>query len=91
MGGEQHTASTAGWRAGVPRPGRIHIVRVDYAKNELYDADGNGYFEMPGGMWAPFGPVHEGSVRYWGSGSHAGHINLMPVAQYRNGTWVNVM
>lgn len=91
MGGEQHTASTTGRGAGVPRPHRVHIVRVDYAKNVLYDADGNGYFEMPGSIWAQLGPIHEGSVRYWGSGSHAGHINLMPKEQYRNGVWVNVM
>ena len=74
-----------------PRLGIVHIVRVDYAMNELFDADGNGYYELPGGMWAEFGPDAEGSVRYWGSGSHAGHINLLPVLRYEGGEWKSLM
>lgn len=76
---------------GNPRLAPVWIVRVDYGANELFDADGNGYYELPDGGWMKFGPVCEGSIRYWGSGSHAGHINLLPTEQYRDGAWVNVM
>ena len=92
MGDRLDTSAKAGrGTEEVPQPSRVHIVRVDYEKNELFDADGNGYYELPGAIWAEFGPVREGSVRYWGSGSHAGHINLLPLAQYRDGEWVSMM
>ena len=63
-------------------------MRVDYARNELFDEEGRGYYELPGGLWAEFGQEREGSVRYWGSGSHAGHINLLPAFQRCAGQWV---
>lgn len=74
-----------------PRPGRVRIVRVDYERNELFDEAGQGYYELPGGLWAGFGPVCEGSVRYWGSGSHAGHINLLPALVFRGGRWASLL
>ena len=74
-----------------PGPGRVRIVRVDYERNELFDEAGQGYYELPGGLWAGFGPVCEGSVRYWGSGSHAGHINLLPALVFRGGRWVSLL
>ena len=73
------------------RPCRVRIVRVDYERNELFDEEGHGYYELADGMWAPFGAVREGSLRYWGSGSHAGHINLLPVMQYRAGQWTSLL
>lgn len=73
------------------RQGWVRIVRVDYEKNELYDETGHGYYELPGGLWTEFGPVHEGSIRYWGSGSHAGHINLLPALIFSDGQWVSLI
>ena len=74
-----------------PRLGRVRIVRVGYERNELYDETGRGYYELPGGLWAEFGPVREGSVRYWGSGSHAGHINLLPALAFQGGRWASLL
>ena len=90
MADELKEQAGAGQGVCSPRPGWVRIVRVDYAVNELYDAEGRGYYELPGGLWAEFGPEHEGSIRYWGSGSHAGHINLLPAMQLRSGRWVRL-
>mgnify|MGYP004561590245 CR=1 FL=1 len=83
--------SEEGRECGGSRPRRVRIVRVDYERNELFDEEGNGYCELANNMWARFGAAHEGSVRYWGSGSHAGHINLLPAMQYRAGQWVSLL
>lgn len=69
---------------------RVHIERVDYQFMTLFDAQGNEYYELPDSTWTIIGQPHEGSVRYWGSGSHAGHINLFPLMYYTNGHWVNI-
>lgn len=71
--------------------GWVRIVRIDYERNELYDEAGRGYYELPGSLWTEFGPVHEGSIRYWGRGSHAGHINLLPALIFTGGQWVSLL
>ena len=68
----------------------VHICSVDYACQILVGEDGREYRELSDSSWIEIGPVREGSVRYWGSGSHAGHINLLPLAYYSDGEWVDV-
>ena len=85
-----HEANPAEACGGALRFPTVHIVSVDYACQILTGEDGREYYELPDSSWIAAGPVVEGSVRYWGSGSHAGHINLLPLAYYENGQWVSV-
>lgn len=69
----------------------VHIYEVDYATGTLVDGEGRRYHEQHDGTWLVEGAVHEGSVRYWGSGSHAGHINLCPMWVRERGAWRNIV
>ncbi|MGI6216752.1 MAG: hypothetical protein ACOYIK_03970 [Coriobacteriales bacterium] len=78
--------------SAISRPGpAVHVSRVDYESGILYDAQGCPYVELSDSTWIEMATVGEGSVRYWGSGSHSGHINLFPLWEFREGGWFNVV
>lgn len=69
----------------------VHIYDVDYDLMILIDGEGREYRELPDSTWMEIGDVREGSVRYWGSGTHGDRINLFPALYYTDGQWVNLI
>lgn len=43
------------------------------------------------GTWVPAGDLREGTVRYLGSATHGGHIELKALYRLEGGQWRNVL
>lgn len=77
--------------AGVLRA--LPIVRTDKRTGALIAANGAELreYEANDGTWVSVGPVRTGSIRYLGSASHAGHIELKALYVLVGDTWYNVV
>ena len=70
----------------------LPIVRVDSKKYTLYSKDGIELREYGlTGTWIPTGDLHDGTIRYLGSASHAGHIELKALFVWEKGLWYNIV
>lgn len=69
----------------------LPIYGTNEAEGTLLTADGRAL--VPYGdncTWVFRGPLEEGSIRYWGSASHAGHIELKAMFVLCEGAWHNI-
>lgn len=59
----------------------------------IYAADGTELHEYGAndGTWIPVGPVVDGTIRYLGSATHAGHIELKSLYVSVRGQWINIL
>lgn len=71
----------------------LPIERTDKARGTLIAADGTElreYGASGSGTWVVLGELGDGSVRYLGSATHAGHIELKALAVLVDGEWHNI-
>lgn len=78
------------------REGRLKalpIVHTNKHTGALVAADGVELIEYwaNDGTWVPVGDWHDGTVRYLGSASHAGHIELKALYVMCAGEWHNIL
>lgn len=71
----------------------LPIVRTDKRTGALVAADGRELreFEANDGTWVPVGELRDGCVRYLGSASHAGHIELKALYVLVGGAWYSII
>lgn len=72
----------------------LPIRATDEARGILIAADGTELREygIPGsGRWVPTGPLGDGAIRYLGSASHAGHIELKALWVLYDKVWYNII
>lgn len=71
----------------------LPIVRTDKRTGALVAADGTELVEFwtNDGTWVPTGYLTDGSVRYLGSSTHAGHIELKALYVMCDGIWYNIL
>ena len=68
----------------------LAIVSSHVASGSLLASDGSELYEYGGfgsGRWVRKGDLHDGSVLYLGSATHAGHIELKAYAVLIDGSW----
>ena len=67
----------------------LPIVRT----GALIAADGTELVEFwaNDGTWVPAGDLTDGSIRYLGSSTHAGHIELKALYVMCGGVWYNIL
>lgn len=76
------------------RDGKLQALPI-YGVNEIDGTllDANGRALVPFGdncTWVFCGPLNDGAIRYWGSASHAGHIELKAMFVLCEGAWHNI-
>lgn len=71
----------------------LPIVRTDKGTGALIGADGTELreYEANDGTWVRIGRLRTGAIRYLGSASHAGHIELKALYALVGDTWYNVV
>lgn len=70
----------------------LPIVHVDKEKYTLYSKEGIELCEYgTSGTWVPTGELNDGAIRYLGSASHAGHIELKALYVLVQGEWHNIV
>jgi hypothetical protein len=71
----------------------LPIVRTDKHTGALVAADGTELVEFwaNDGTWVPVGALTDGSIRYLGSSTHAGHIELKALYVMCGGVWYNIL
>ena len=71
----------------------LPIVSTNKQTGCIYAADGMELCEYwaKDGTWVPASPVSDGSIRYLGSASHAGHIELKCLYVSVRGQWINIL
>lgn len=78
------------------RNGRLKalpIMSTNKRTGALVGADGTELCEYwaNDSTWVPVGELHDGSVRYLGSASHAGHIELKALYVLCGKDWYNIL
>lgn len=79
---------TDGWGG----PKALPIDAIDW--NELTITAADGTILRPygsDGTWIAQGPLVEGAIRYLGSATHGGHIELKALYVLRRGSWINLI
>ena len=71
----------------------LPIKTTDKRTGALVAYDGTEFCEFwaNDSTWVPEGELHDGVVRYLGSASHAGHIELKALYVMLGGTWYNIL
>lgn len=70
----------------------LPIIQVDKANLTLLSCDGKVLREYGvSGTWVCSEELQEGSIRYLGSASHAGHIELKALYVMSGGRWYNIV
>jgi len=70
----------------------LPIVSVDEEIMTLYSNTGMELKEYGlSGTWISTGKLHDGSIRYLGSASHAGHIELKALYVMAQNRWYNIV
>lgn len=71
----------------------LPIKTTDKCTGALVAADGTEFVEFwaNDGTWVPAGDLADGTVRYLGSSTHAGHIELKALYVMCGGAWYNIL
>ena len=71
----------------------LPIVRTDKRTGTLVGVDDTELVEFwaNDGTWVPAGDLADGSVRYLGSSTHAGHIELKALYVMFDSVWYNIL
>lgn len=72
----------------------LPIVGVDKEKRTLFAANGmemREYGTYGSGTWVETGQLQEGAIRYLGSSTHAGHIELKALYVLVENEWHNIV
>lgn len=72
----------------------LPIRSTDEARGILIAEDGTELREYGisgSGRWVQAGPLDDGTIRYLGSASHAGHIELKALWVLYQGSWFNII
>lgn len=73
--------------------GALPIASVSGEAGTLVACDGSELYEYGGfgsGRWVRTGELHDGSILYLGSATHAGHIELKAFSVLIEGAWCRV-
>ncbi|MCL1799323.1 MAG: hypothetical protein FWG23_06275 [Eggerthellaceae bacterium] len=70
----------------------LPITRVSEERKTLYSNTDTEFKEYGlSGTWIPTGELQDGSIRYLGSASHAGHIELKALYVMVQDRWYNIV
>lgn len=71
----------------------LPIASTNKSTGALAAADGSEFVEFwaNDGTWIPVGALTDGSIRYLGSSTHAGHIELKALYVMCDDAWYNIL
>lgn len=73
-------------------PQALPIKKIDWNTLTITAIDGTELREYGcDGTWVPIGALKDGDIRYLGSATHGGHIELKAMFRLIDGKWVNLL
>lgn len=82
---------TAG-KAKSDHPRALPIKNINWNTLTITAVDGTEFRQYGcDGTWVPVGTLNDGVIRYLGSATHGGHIELKAMFKLIDGNWINLL